>query len=187
MKRLINILLCGAAGVIFLTACDTRNGREDVIIDAKCEYAISPINVDTQMPRFNWAYSGGDSFVQHAFKIAVASDESKIDSPDIWNSGEIFSSVPAYKMDDTGFLETDREYYWRVTAWNADSSTVITSRIEHFRTAFMRRSDWNSVWITDVRVPSVPAFNVRSFAEIIPFVTVLAYSLPIGEPIASTS
>ena len=44
-----------------------------------------------------------------------------------------------------------------------------------------------SVWITDVKVPSVPAFNVRSFAEIIPFVTVLAYSLPIGEPIASTS
>ena len=74
MKRLIEILLCGVAGVMLQTACDTENRREDVIADAKCEYAISPINVDTQMPRFNWTYSGNKGFVQHAFKIAVASE-----------------------------------------------------------------------------------------------------------------
>ena len=44
-----------------------------------------------------------------------------------------------------------------------------------------------SVWITDVSVPSVPALRVRLVAEIIPRVTVFAYSLPIGEPIAKTS
>ena len=44
-----------------------------------------------------------------------------------------------------------------------------------------------SVWITEVKVPSVPAFSVRFLAETIPLVTVLAYSLPIGEPIAKTS
>ena len=121
------------------TACDTENRREDVIADAKCEYAISPINVDTQMPRFNWTYSGNKGFVQHAFKIAVASEESKIESPDLWDSGEIVSGIPAYRMTDKGLLQTDKEYFWRVTAWNADSSMVITSGIEHFRTAFMNR------------------------------------------------
>ncbi len=162
MKRLIEILLCGVAGVMLQTACDTENRREDVIADAKCEYAISPINVDTQMPRFNWTYSGNKGFVQHAFKIAVASEESKIESPDLWDSGEIVSGIPAYRMTDKGLLQTDKEYFWRVTAWNADSSMVITSGIEHFRTAFMNRSDWKAVWITDDKdkdAESAPMFR----------------------------
>lgn len=137
------------SSIIIFPLISCSRGGSDVISDTRCEYSVSPIMIDTQTPRFTWTYSGNTGFVQSAFRVAVASEEAKLSNPDIWNSGNTSSNLPFVKMDDTGLLKTDTEYFWQVTAWNDDSSQVIISEPAHFRTAFMNRSDWKAVWITD--------------------------------------
>ncbi len=137
-----------AATAVF-SACSSNWGEQGEVVALKCEYAVSPINVDTQSPRFTWCYSEGSSFVQGGYRIAVATSQEKLSSPDVWDSGSVTSSLPFAKMEDTGVLRSVSDYYWQVTVWNADSSETIVSAPGHFKTAFTRREDWKAKWITD--------------------------------------
>lgn len=145
MKFYKSIAFC----FLFFQVIVSCTDGSDSITDLRCEYSVSPMTIDTQSPRFTWTYSGESGFVQNSFKIAVASSESMLSSPDVWNSGVVTSRLSFEKMEDTGRLKSDTDYYWQVTAWNADSSEVIVSDPAHFSTAMMNRSDWKAVWITD--------------------------------------
>lgn len=138
--------LCLAATML---SCSVGNEAGNSITDLRCEYQRSPLTVDVQAPRFTWIYDGVDGFVQHSYSLAVASSEEKLSSPDIWCSGTVTSSVPFARMEDTGLMVSDHEYFWQVTAWNADSTKVLVSEPAKFRTALMGRTDWKAVWVTD--------------------------------------
>ncbi len=138
--------LCLAATML---SCSVGNEAGNSITDLRCEYQRSPLTVDVQAPRFTWIYDGVDGFVQHSYSLAVASSEEKLSSPDIWCSGTVTSSVPFARMEDTGLMVSDHEYFWQVTAWNADSTKVLVSEPVKFRTALMGRTDWKAVWVTD--------------------------------------
>lgn len=132
-----------------LSSCSFSECGKDVVKDQRCEYAESPLTVDTQTPRFTWTYDGQAGFLQYSYILDVASSKDGLSSPDIWSSGVVNSSVPFAKMDDTGLLKSDNTYYWRVKAWNADSTQVLVSEPACFRTAIMDRNDWKAVWISD--------------------------------------
>lgn len=141
---------------------------KDAATDLRCEYQVSPMTVDVQTPRFTWNYDGASGFTQHSFIVNVASSEDKLSSPDIWSSGQVVSSVPFVKMEDTGLLKSDRTYYWQVKALNADGSQTIVSAPERFQTALMDRSDWKAVWLTDSRdkdFEAAPMFRKEFSAE----------------------
>ncbi len=141
---------------------------KDAATDLRCEYQVSPMTVDVQTPRFTWNYEGASGFTQHSFIVNVASSEDKLSTPDIWSSGQVVSSVPFVKMEDTGLLKSDRTYYWQVKALNADGSETIVSAPERFRTALMNRSDWQAVWITDSHdkdFEAAPMFRKEFSAE----------------------
>lgn len=148
MRFLFSLTTC-----ICLTAalfsCSVGKKAKDSVTDLRCEYQQSPITVDVQDPRFTWTYSGDSGFVQHSYVLNVASSADRLDSPDIWSSGVIVSTVPFAKMEDLGLLKSDKSYYWQVTAWNADSTQVLVSEPANFQTAMMEGSDWEAVWLTD--------------------------------------
>ncbi len=142
-----SFLLTTCAGVAAtVLSCSSP---KDVTTDLRCEYQLSPMTVDVQTPRFTWNYDGASGFTQHSFIVNVASSKDKLSSPDIWSSGQVVSSVPFVKMEDTGLLKSDRTYFWQVKAFNADGTETIVSAPERFQTALMGRSDWKAVWITD--------------------------------------
>ncbi|MDD7233947.1 MAG: family 78 glycoside hydrolase catalytic domain [Bacteroidales bacterium] len=132
-----------------LISCSRNADQEANLSDLRCEYLESPISIDTQTPRFTWTYSGDSGFTQDSYTVSVASAEEKLSDPDIWCSGAIVSAAPFAIMPDTGLLESDRKYYWQVKAWNADSTQVLISGPEEFRTAMMDRTDWKAHWISD--------------------------------------
>ncbi|MGN0202387.1 MAG: family 78 glycoside hydrolase catalytic domain [Candidatus Cryptobacteroides sp.] len=132
-----------------LLSCSGGSVAESTVKDLRCEYLESPATVDLQTPRFTWVYGGDSGFTQHCYTLSVASSEDRLSAPDIWHSGTVVSPTPFAKMDDTGLLESDRVYYWQVKAWNADSTQVLVSQPAYFRTAMMKRKDWQAKWISD--------------------------------------
>ncbi len=140
--KFFKFLLFAAAMLPLMFSCVRE---KDVIAEMRCEYSVSPMTIDTQTPRFTWIYEGVSGFTQYAYEVVV----STADGSQLWSSGPVVSNISFAKMDDTGLLKSDTEYFWTVKAWNADSSEVIESETAVFRTAIMSRPEWKAVWITD--------------------------------------
>lgn len=141
MKFLQFLLSVAAAPALLLSCSEER----DTIAMMRCEYSVSPQTIDTQTPRFTWTYEGASGFAQQGYELTVIT----ADGTEVWSSGPVASSNSFAKMEDTGLLESDTEYFWSVKAWNAGSTEVILSKKEGFRTALMSRSDWKAVWLSD--------------------------------------
>lgn len=134
-------------GLIILASCinDTVT-----ISDLRCEYLNSPINIDTQNPRFTWGYqAGNDNMVQKAFKLDIAFSKKAMDeSQFFWTSGRIDNNRSFMIYNGTESLAPHTKYYWRITSWNGDEKISI-SAVDSFETAKARNSDWVAQWITD--------------------------------------
>lgn len=94
--RFFRILALGTALVGALVSCSKSDSGS--ISDMRCEYAVEPMTVDTQTPRFSWTYEGDTDFYQHSYELSVYDQDGK----EIWNSGEVISSVSFAKMGCNG-------------------------------------------------------------------------------------
>ena len=112
-----------------LTGC-----QEQMIENMKCEWLEYPKVVDVQEPVFTWAYSSSadKNFIEAGHMIAIA------ETPEEALAGKRVER-----------LESFTDYYWAVTAWNADSSIVYKSPVAKFATGAFRMSDWTADWISD--------------------------------------
>lgn len=126
MKHLTNSL---AALAMAVCACSTP----DAIENMKCQHMESPICIDCGSPSFSWTYTeaAGTDFVEAGSLVEIALSEDKLGIENIQELSPLTS------------------YVWRVTAWNADSSKIITSPVAHFETAMFSNDDWKGTWISD--------------------------------------
>lgn len=135
------------ASLILFSACREESAT---IVDLRCEYQVSPINVDVDAPRFTWAYGLCKSdFSQKAYQLDIALSESDIEENLLfWTSGKVLDNgqLAVYTGDER--LEPHTTYYWRVTTWNSNND-VLVSAVDSFETAMMQTSDWVGLWITD--------------------------------------
>ncbi len=161
MKRLARLgwALCLA---LAFAAC----GRSASIDRMRCEYAVSPMTVDTQSPRFTWTYDCADGFVQASYRLAVATSAEALAAPDVWDSGEVASSDSFAAMPDEGLLKSRTPYWWQVTASDAEGRRL-TSPVARFETAILSTDEWQAVWITDAHDRDyVPAPMLRKSFEV---------------------
>lgn len=144
MKRidLLSRLILAAA---MTAACAPKVHVENM----RCEYVSSPLSVDVPNPRLSWSYSGTDDFTQAVYVLSVATSEEMLDSPDVWLSPEVSSSVPFVQLPAQAGLSSFGEYFWRVKVWNADRSRTLVSPVARFETAMLSPSDWQARWISD--------------------------------------
>ncbi|MDR2920819.1 MAG: glycoside hydrolase family 78 protein [Tannerella sp.] len=144
MKKLITGIIAGF--IIFASCTDDTV----TISEMRCEYMESPVNIDTQHPRFTWTYQStkGD-MMQDAFRLDIATSGKALeDGIHFWTTGRVTGNTSNVVYDGTDLLEPHTKYYWKITSWYGSDQTV-TSAVDSFETAIMRHSDWNGQWITD--------------------------------------
>ena len=146
-------------------------GKRAGIAGMRCEYLAAPISVDTQSPRFTWTYAGTGDFVQAGYRLCVATAPEKLETPDVWNSGEVAGSRPFAAMPDAGLLAPRTPYYWCVEAWDAGGRRLRSS-VAEFETAMLETSGWQARWISDAHDKDfVPAPMLRRAFDVKPGVT----------------
>lgn len=134
-------------GVLLLASC----AKDSVTItEMKCEYLESPINIDSQAPRFTWIYQSEEGNIQQkAYKLDIARSLSDLQTGVYyWTSGKVLSEESKAIYDGDKKLESYSKYHWQVTVWD-ENNQEITSPIDSFEMAKMQAADWEAKWITD--------------------------------------
>jgi alpha-L-rhamnosidase len=144
MKNFIPILI-----LLIITSCKTDNSKISSnnlgIGNLKCEYAFSPINIETSTPRFSWIISSGIyGQKQTSYQILVSRQEDI--SSLIWDSGKINSSLTNQIIYNGEKLESNSKYFWRVIIWDRDGARI-ESAVTNFGTALLDQKDWDAKWI----------------------------------------
>ena len=101
----------------------------------------------------SWQVSGvagnGPASQQSAFEIRVATSVPKLDTPDLWDSGQVSSSV-SNNVPYAGTALTSREaVVWDVRVWDGNGSVSAWSAPATWEMGLLSNSDWSGQWIED--------------------------------------
>src|ERR1035437_906713 len=125
-------------------------GESLKVIDAKCEYRVDPLGIDTTHPRLSWIVESlrrGET--QTAYEILAASSETNLAAgkTDLWDSGKIISPETLGITYDGQPLHSRQKVFWKVRIWDRDGKPSVFSRTTSFETALLAPSDWQANWI----------------------------------------
>lgn len=116
------------------------------IDNLRCEYNVSPINIDTQTPRFTWVCHDITA-VEYTVRLASSEIGLKKGKGIIWEKSVNPNEMPV-KYDGKKSLKPHTTYYWEVTAVDANGDKA-TSPVATFTTAKFSGKDWTADWISD--------------------------------------
>ena len=140
----------------FVRSCITHDGGHSsmntnfIPCDLRCEYRISPLSIDVELPRLNWRIeSNGRGQRQTAYQILVASsvDRLNADNGDLWNSGKVSTDQTIHIIYDGRALYSRMECYWKVRVWDGSGRVSAYSSPALWRMGLLSRSDWKAQWI----------------------------------------
>ena len=164
MKNSIPVLI-----FLILISCKTDNYKAVpntvTIENLKCEYAASPINIETSKPRFSWNISSlvsGQKQTHYQIQVSKGED---MTNP-IWNSGKVKSSSTNQIVYEGENLESDSHYFWKVIAWDKNGQRLV-SEVAFFGTALLHEKDWDAQWIGSgpVKEPNLEHGFLKSTKE----------------------
>ncbi|KAJ6512363.1 bacterial alpha-L-rhamnosidase-domain-containing protein [Mycena vulgaris] len=107
------------------------------------ENKVAPIGVDV-IPRFSWLLVSTERGVsQEGYRLTVSAATPS--AGEVWDSGNISSSLP-YLADYAGpALQSDTRYFWTV---DVATNIGLASASSNFTTGFLSQDAWNpSLWI----------------------------------------
>jgi alpha-L-rhamnosidase len=143
MKKLMILLGAG-----LMMGCTSRSALNPVQLN--CEYLKNPSVVDVSHPRLSWinvAEKGVRDQAQTAFQIRVASSPEKLDTPDLWDSGQQDSdrSIRVAYLGES--LESRQECWWQVRVWDKEGVVSDWSEPGWWRMGLLHQDDWKAHWI----------------------------------------
>ena len=117
------------------------------IYDLTTEYAVNPINLFTQKPRFSWKYDAYDGFCQKSYRIAVSSTREKLlaNEYDLWDSGVVESRQNVAIEYAGKELFSRSEGFWKCIIEDVKGAKA-ESEIATFEIALLQASDWHGQW-----------------------------------------
>ncbi|MEV4261710.1 family 78 glycoside hydrolase catalytic domain [Kribbella sp. NPDC049584] len=113
----------------------------------KTEYAVRPLGVDVNRPRFSWvATAPGYGATQTAYQVLVASAPELLtpESADVWDSGKV-DSARTFGMEYDGPTAARTRYYWTVRLWDDQASEWAAP--EWFETGLREEGFGSAQWI----------------------------------------
>ena len=146
MKKILLIVV----SMLSLMSCQKSDKTKFSPIDLRCEYAISPMGIDTDVPRLTWILPATSEVKKQGnYQVFVGTTSSEITKGKslLWDSGKIASdaSLVTYKG---GKLLPNTHYYWAVKVWNAKGDESSLSEVATFQTGL--KGDWSAKWIADM-------------------------------------
>ena len=131
----------------------------DAPVHLRCEYLENPIGIDVERPRLGWQLrSLARNQVQTAYRVLVASDQSKLDDDvgDLWDSGKVESSQSVHVEYQGRPLSSGDICYWKVQAWDGAGFPTPYSEVARFEMGLLEASDWDGIWIQAAEDISAP-------------------------------
>jgi alpha-L-rhamnosidase len=134
----------------------TVNGRQNCTIipnNLTCEYLSNPTGLDIRQPRFSWKLEAANcnDFGQRqtAYRILVSNSKRQIhqDIGDCWDSGWINSDDMQLIRYEGKPLQSDKDYFWKVTVKDEKGNISATSETATFSTGLFNQSEWTAKWI----------------------------------------
>ncbi len=117
------------------------------------EMRVDPVGIGTPSPVFGWNLEAipdsARNLRQTAFRILVSSSAELLEqnTGDVWDSGEVPSTV-FWQLPYSGpDLESHTTYYWQVQVWNGGPLPGPWSSPACFTTGLLAESDWTAKWI----------------------------------------
>ena len=116
----------------------------------RTEMQASPIGLPTAHPRLSWqSTSVSRAAAQSGYQVAVSSTETNAGNgvSDVWDSGRVASADSTVVLPDAIVLASFTSYWWRVTVWDVDGVSSV-STVARFSTGALAAQDWiASDWI----------------------------------------
>jgi len=115
-----------------------------------CEYVNNPTVVDVLQPRLAWVNSASvedRGQIQTAYQIRAASEKTKLESPDLWNSGKVLSSK-SNRIEYNGIaLQSGQDVWWQVKVWDKNGKPSEWSQVATWSMGLLNANDWQADWI----------------------------------------
>lgn len=137
--KLLLILLC-LSGSIYAQDLSVK--------DLTLEHKKDPVGIDVTQPRFSWKIVGsGNSIMQSAYSIRVATDPGFSSRSMVWQSGKIESDESVLLAYKGTTLKSGQRYFWQVTIWDNKGKKSKWSETAFWEMGLLAQSDWKAKWI----------------------------------------
>lgn len=85
---------------------------------------------------------------QSAYQVRVASSESRLSRPDVWDSGKVVSGDSSLVPYAGPQLKPRTRYFWSVRVWDGDGEASGWSAPSWWETGLMGVAQWSANWIS---------------------------------------
>ncbi|MFI7503964.1 alpha-L-rhamnosidase [Streptomyces sp. NPDC049687] len=143
-----------------------RTGRNGLRVTAPTvEYVQHPLGLDARRPRLSWPLASGKAGTrQSAYQIRVATSESALSRPDVWDSGKVVSRESVLVPYAGPGLEPRTRYHWSVRVWDGDGRVSGWSAPSWWETGLMGAGEWTAQWIgAPASLADAPSFEGGSW------------------------
>lgn len=141
MKNIIFLLFT----FLVVTNVEAANTVDAHVSNLKTEYAVTPLGIDVEKPRFSWIMeSNKNGAYQKAYQIEVTDESGTM----VWNSGKVGRDTSLNIRYEGSALQPTTRYHWKLTVWNEKNKKLLAS--SWFETGLMNAgiSAWNDAkWI----------------------------------------
>ncbi|XOV94405.1 MAG: family 78 glycoside hydrolase catalytic domain [Bacteroidota bacterium] len=133
--------------LIFVT-CSKQKGI--LPTDLTCEYLENPTVVDVSQPRLSWinlAQHDERNQYQTAYQVRVATSESELSDPDLWDSEKV-ESDQSFRVTYKGKeLTSGQDCWWQVRVWDKNDQPSAWSKPAYWGMGLLDTADWQATWI----------------------------------------
>ena len=135
------------------------------VANLKIESLVDPLGIDAGRPRLSWTLiSDQRGQRQTAYRVLVAGSLQLLEQNqgDLWDSGRV-DSDRSIQLEYAGrALESNRQYFWKVKAWDADGNGSDWSACATWSMGLLRPEDWQARWIGAPRSQAEPLAKARN-------------------------
>lgn len=116
----------------------------------RCEYAVNPLAIDVDAPRFSWEVNDPRrGAVQSAYEIQAARSEAALASGAalLWNTGKVDTAQSIHVPWGGEEPGAGQRAYWRVRTWDGAGVASPWSEVAYWQRG-LSPEDWTARWIT---------------------------------------